>query len=247
MIFDWDKLIRLLLPTFLRRAVLIELLKTLVSPLTTMHTAFLAWYEKARYKANATASVISLTHNINREFGTIATITELDGKPLDFLVTTVDVVDEMRLRALINDYKLAGKSFTLSVGNVVFTSGWNDWVCEDMIAIFTSEFTDWVCEDDHEFTITGNLIRMTMPTDWTITMAANKMVTSELTIVGTVIKRNIHTGEETIYTTFTCVIPNSEKEGLTNIANGNSDDYYYINAVVITPSSDSYYNYTYHG
>jgi hypothetical protein len=102
--------------------------------------------DDAMYKANANASVISLEHHINREFDARAKITELDGKPVDFLVAVTGSVDEIRLRALIDQYKPAGKSYVFRIQEVVFTSRFIDHVCENMAVVYTSRFIEHVCE-----------------------------------------------------------------------------------------------------
>jgi hypothetical protein len=143
---DLLKLIQYLLLPSLRKPKAVEFIRSLVSQATEAHNDFeLSGYDRM-YRANANASVISLEHHIKREFDARAVITNLDGKPTDFLVTVDGNVDEARLRALIDRYKLAGRSYVFKIQDVTFTSKFVDYVCENMKVAYTSKFVDHVCE-----------------------------------------------------------------------------------------------------
>ena len=126
------KLIRSLLVTFMRTIRLTELIGVFTREVETAYNQFNLSVPDLMYKINAKASVISLQHHIKRELGVDAAITELDGKPIDFLVSITGFVDESQLRALIENYKLSGKSFVFKVGNEVYTAKFGNWYCESL-------------------------------------------------------------------------------------------------------------------
>ena len=125
-----QKYIADLLPTGLRRLGNIEFIRSLLQQVASVYGGFNRQVSDWLYKAHADASVLSLQHHIRREFDVDAAITELNGKPLDFLVTVTGAVDENALRAFIDKYKLAGKSFSFVTGNVSYTAEWLNHQCE---------------------------------------------------------------------------------------------------------------------
>ncbi|MDR1370949.1 MAG: hypothetical protein LBJ72_12630 [Dysgonamonadaceae bacterium] len=153
---DLLKFIQDWLFSMFRKPGIIEFIRSLLLEVPKAHNSFELFSYDAKYKANANASVISLEHHINREFDVKAKITELDGKPIDFLVTVTGTVDEVRLRSLIDKYKLAGKSYVFKIGEVIYTAGFINFECENIIEAYTVEFNDHVCEEDNEvyFTVT---------------------------------------------------------------------------------------------
>jgi len=241
MIFDYEKLVQLMLPTFLRRAVLIELLKMLVKPLATMHTAFLAWYENARYKANANASVISLVHHISREFGTVATIGELDGKPTDFLVSVQGLVDEARIRKLIDSYKLAGKSYVFESSEIEFACEFANWTCENYDEATTVEFVDYVCEIDRVVTI--GFSYDLEGSNFGLVATASRPVHSTLNITG-MIYGIAPGGSHFEAGSFYLSIEAGNQRGETGVGiytqTGAS---YYLDYLVVDPVTDEFYDY----
>ena len=126
------KLIADLLLTFVRDNRLIELIRVLTSQAETAFNQFNLQVPDWLYKINANASVISLQHHIKRELDVDAVITELDGKPIDFLVSVTGFVDEQRLKALIDSFKLSGKSYVFKVGNEIYTAKFGNWYCESL-------------------------------------------------------------------------------------------------------------------
>lgn len=127
---DLYKLIRSLLVTFMRSNRLAELIRVLTREVETAYNQFNVSVPDWMYKINANASIISLQHHIKRELDVDAVITELDGKPVDFLIEVTGFVDESQLRALIDSYKLSGKSYVFKVGSVVYSCQFSNHVCE---------------------------------------------------------------------------------------------------------------------
>lgn len=236
---DYSKLVQLLLPTFLRKSVLIELLRTLIGPLQIMHSQANLWFDDARYKANTNASVISLIHLIEREFDVLATIEELDGQPTDFKVTVSGTVDEVRLRALLNQYKIAGRSFTFRIGSVVYSSSFINHVCEDIIAVYSVEFIDYVCEESGYIYLSFGIGTRD------ITVNASRPVTSEISISG-FIRGRMPSGVTYNATSFGVTILEGESMGTGDIIlDPVSGEYYFVqeSSVDIIPNSDTYFTY----
>ena len=131
---DLLKLIRSLLVTFMRSNRLAELIRVFTREAESAYNQFNFNVPDWMYKINANASVISLQHHIKRELDVDALITELDGKPIDFLVEVTGFVDESQLRALIDNFKLSGKSYVFRVGSIVFSCQFTNHVCEIELA-----------------------------------------------------------------------------------------------------------------
>ena len=129
---DLRKLITLLLPISLRRNRLIEILRVLLSPIVSASNYFRSRVPDWNYRIRSNASVLSLEETIRRELDIDVVISELDGKPIDFLVVANGFVDDNRLRAVINENKLAGKSFVFQTGGDTYTARFINHVCETL-------------------------------------------------------------------------------------------------------------------
>ena len=217
---DLLKLIRSLLVTFMRSNRLAELIRVLTREAESAYNQFNLQVPDWMYKINANASVISLKHHIKRELDVDAVITELDGKPIDFLVSVTGFVDEQRLKAIIDNYKLSGKSFVFKVGNEVYTAKFGSWSCESLY-------------DD-------NLLTAHFDTNhvW-ITSALD--VTTELTISVQV----IISGRPSQTHLITISNASSESDYLTIV-----DGSYFVSItevviLSVSPVRDTYYNYIY--
>ena len=116
--------------TFMRTRRLTELISVLTREVETAYNQFNLSVPDWMYKINANASVISLQHHIKRELDVDAVITELDGKPIDFLIEVTGFVDESQLRVLIDNFKLSGKSYIFKLGSVVYSCKFTNHVCE---------------------------------------------------------------------------------------------------------------------
>lgn len=139
---DFHKLIELLLPTFLRSPRILALLRVLVAkPLQRLFVPFYIWRTKSRYESSVTPQVCSLIHAIERTFDCVAEITELDGKPYDFLVSIDRSADLNAIREFIDKHKLAGKSYIFRLGDAAFSATWLNHVDEHLIEEYA---TTWI-------------------------------------------------------------------------------------------------------
>jgi len=132
MLINLYTLIRNLLITFARDIKLVELVRVLTGEAEKAFNEFTSRVADWNYKINANASTISLEHHIKRELDVDAVITELEGTPIDFLVTISGFVDENRLRVLIDSYKLAGRSYVFVAGSEFFSAKFSNWSCESL-------------------------------------------------------------------------------------------------------------------
>jgi hypothetical protein len=180
---DLLKMIRNLLFSGIRKPKVTEFIRSLLAEVPKACNDFELFSCDAKYRANANASVISLEHHIEREFDVKVKITELDGKPFDFLVTTTGSVDENRLKALIDNYKLYGKSYVFSLEGVVFTAEFTDYVCENMVEVYSAEFTNYVCEKREVVEVTIYAY-MKYEGLWVVEAYSDKPVKSSINITG---------------------------------------------------------------
>jgi len=159
MLINLYTLIRNLLITFTRDIKLVELIRVLTGEAEKAFNEFNTRVADWNYKINANASTISLQHHIKRELDVDAVITELEGTPIDFLVTITGFVDENRLRVLIDDYKLAGRSYVFVAGSEVFTAKFSNWYCEDLFIdnLFTPIFSGYTVHVTSKFNVASTI------------------------------------------------------------------------------------------
>ena len=142
---DFNKLVELLLPTFLRRPRILAMLRVLVAkPLQQLFVKFHIWRLKSRYEASVSPQVISLIHAIERTFDCVAEITELDGKPYDFLVSIDRSADLNAIREFIDKHKLAGKSYIFKLGDAAFSVTWISYVDEYLVEEYTATWIEHI-------------------------------------------------------------------------------------------------------
>ena len=143
---NWAKWILELLPFSLRvnRVYILCLLFTM--PVRMLYATFVDWRQKMRNKAGATPQVCMLRKIVYDELGVNIEIEEVDEKHYDFIVKTLltDKDKEQQILALLNRYKMAGKSFQFINTMVSFESGWGDYVCER--CEYAVDWTDYICE-----------------------------------------------------------------------------------------------------
>jgi len=244
MIINWYKYIREMLPPRLRLTGLVETLRVLVFQIPKIGSDFDLKLAQLKYRTHLNASTIALEKLIETELDALATIEELDGKPFDFLVDVHSPVDETRLRALVNQYKIAGKSFMFKLGAVDYTADFINHECEDIIELYTAEFTDYVCEQDGDNKIT---LFLGMTTGGNIQVDANAQqpVKSDLTISGSVVGYNDQ-HQMLVVDSFHITINTGDSHGIDDTINPNSEaeSYGFSTGVTVTPSSDDYFNYT---
>lgn len=144
---NWGRYIALLIPIRLRQRRLVELIKVLVGQLMVIVYNLSTQIEYLRLKKCTTWQTLWIQKIVEYELNVMCNITELNGLPFDFMVTTSVAVDEQRLAAIVNRYKLPGRSFTLSQADVVFSAKWADHVCElDGTVVYSAKWADNVCE-----------------------------------------------------------------------------------------------------
>ena len=143
---DWRKWIIERLPEKLRVTGMIAVCMVLTLPIRMLYEEFVTWQKKMRTKVAGTPQVCMLQKIIRDELGLDVRIEEGNGKPIDFIIKTtfVDVDKERRLFALLDRYKLAGKSYGYENAGIMITAQWTGFVCE--LANMESEWTGFVCE-----------------------------------------------------------------------------------------------------
>lgn len=143
---DWRKWIIERLPERLRVTGMIAVCMVLTLPIRVLYEEFVAWQRKMRTKVAGTPQVCMLEKIIRDELGLDIRIEEGNGKPIDFIIKTdfVDMDKERRLFALLDRYKLAGKSYGYENAGIVITAQWTGFVCE--LADMESEWTGFICE-----------------------------------------------------------------------------------------------------
>ena len=104
----------------------------LVSPVVKLHGEFVTWRTKMRVKTGGTPQVCMLRQIIKDELGIDVLIEEGNGKPIDFIVKTsfVNVDIERQLFALLDRYKLAGKSYGYENAEILYDNRWTAYLCE---------------------------------------------------------------------------------------------------------------------
>jgi len=94
---DWNKFVKLLLPTFLRKPVILALLRSCVKPVKTIHTEFLELKKEWDYRLNHDGRVFSLEKVLNDKFDAVERriyITDTDFQD-DVYVGNVDNRDQV--------------------------------------------------------------------------------------------------------------------------------------------------------
>lgn len=144
---SWTKWILDLLPVRLRNIRLFVLLQVLISPIPDLYGKFTVWKARVAQKASVIPQVCMLKKIVYDDLGIIIDIEEGDGKPVDFIIKASfpNVDKERQLFALLERYKLAGKSYSYSNTEVAYECIWNRYVCEKMITnniLFTFYWTN---------------------------------------------------------------------------------------------------------
>lgn len=128
----WNRWILELLPGRRRTLMAYALCVVLVSPVVKLHGEFVAWRAKMRVKTGGTPQVCMLRQIIKDELGIDVLIEEGNGKPTDFIIKTsfVNIDMERRLFALLDRYKLAGKSYGYENAEILYDNRWTAYLCE---------------------------------------------------------------------------------------------------------------------
>lgn len=143
---NWEKWIVESLPFRLRSKVICAFCFSLVSPVLSLYNDFDRWRAKMKIKAGGSPQVCMLKKVVYDELGVNIEIEEGNGKPHDFIVQTAfpNVDKERQLFALLDRYKLAGKSYRYDNTNVAINIEWGVFVCE--LADISWSWNRFVCE-----------------------------------------------------------------------------------------------------
>jgi len=237
---DFNKLINLLMPTFLRSESLAAIYTAVSTPLITEFALFKAWQTDMRLQAAMTCQVMYieaiLNYRLFSNFLRTIYLTDGDGITVDFIVNIPDgiTVNGQLLVSLLEKYKLKGKRYTIGQSTVTYEIAWTDPVCELNGITYEASWTDPVCEKTDVGPIDNNIRVLFsgngahVESDYTV--ASNVTIVVNLSIA--------HTGQDGNYN-FYLPLGTSQSEAFLS-------DYGIISAdiVSITPNSDSSYNYT---
>lgn len=242
---DYNKLTELLLPTFLRRPKLFALLKSLFSKqLQILFSSFNIFRANSRYEASVTPQTCSLVHAIQRIFDCKAEITELDGKPYDFLLSIEKSTDLSAVKKNVDKHKLAGKSYIFKLGDTNFRAKWINHVDENLIELYSAIWLNHVNEHDGIIRIDLSLFKMQGFEDnkWMLAANADWNVASRVSITVTISYWN--GALEHFAGGGTVVIKAGESHG-EELITLNYSDYstLTIRVVSVNPTADSMYQY----
>lgn len=145
---NWNRFIAFNLPVVMRQRKIFNFLRELLSGVVDLHDRGQKWRESALQRASYNSSAIMLERMLRDQMGVVAEI-QPAVSPYDFKVVIIkqgEAYDDARLRALIDKYKQADKSYYVENGAVDYTVAFSDYVCEQLSDIFTAEWTKYRCE-----------------------------------------------------------------------------------------------------
>lgn len=146
MVANWGTYIRNLLILAFRQNCIVAFIQVLNSHAETMNSELDAFIADARLRSAVTWQVCWLEKLLTDEIGGTITITEADGLPVDFVVTGISYQYQNRARALLNRYKLAGKSYVFEFIDLEVSAAWSDGVCElEVLVVPSAAWSDGVC------------------------------------------------------------------------------------------------------
>jgi hypothetical protein len=184
---DFNKLVTLLLPTFIRTMSVADLVKALTGSLQQLHTEFQAWQNDIRLQAAMTCQVMYLETILNYRlldsFLRSIYITDGNGVTVDFIVNLASgvSVDNYRMIALIEKYKIAGKRYSIQQSDYTYEVHWSDLVCELVNMTYTANWTDFACEKV-DIAPTNNPISI-IQSDYSVFVQSMEPVASTLTVI----------------------------------------------------------------
>lgn len=153
MILNWTKLLTDLLPRQLRRVKLTSLLTVLTKQIQATHISLLVYMSHTQAIVLRNYSVVSLERMLYEEMGVSISIAEGSGQPIDFIVNINGYVDEQRVHALLDKYKLAGKSYQIVYSEMAWGVQFIDHICERGVVTWISRCNQHVCERREDITI----------------------------------------------------------------------------------------------
>ena len=132
----------------MRQRKIYNFLRTLLSGIVDVHDRGQKWRESALQRASYNSSAIMLERMLRDQMGVVAEIQPSDSL-YDFKVVIVkqgENYDDARLRALLDKYKQADRSYYVENGSVSYEAAYSGYVCEQLSDIYTAEWTKYRCE-----------------------------------------------------------------------------------------------------
>lgn len=145
---NWDRFIASNLPVVMRQRKIYNFLRALLSGIVDLHDRGQSWRDSALQRASYNSSAIMLERMLRDQMGVVAEIQPAT-LPYDFKVVIIkqgEHYDDARLRALLDKYKQADKSYYVENGSVSYETTYSDYVCEQLSDIYTAEWTKYRCE-----------------------------------------------------------------------------------------------------
>lgn len=145
---NWNKWAIENLPFRFRTKIMSAYCISLVSPVQVLYEEVDRWQAKMKTKAGGSPQVCMMQKVVKDTLGIDIVILEGDGKPTDFIIQTAftDTDKERQLFALLDYYKLAGKSYSYENKQVACIANWTDYVCEKGEVTFNQQWSKYVCE-----------------------------------------------------------------------------------------------------
>ena len=142
----WDKWVMEQLPRVLRTNLMYIICMIFTGPVRQLYTDFIQWKKRMLIKAGGSPQVCMLQKIVKDSLDIDISIKEGNGKPIDFIIKTefMDLDKERQLFALLDRYKLAGKSYGYENAGISITAQWTGFVCE--LASIDNEWSGFVCE-----------------------------------------------------------------------------------------------------
>lgn len=128
----WDKWVIEQLPRVLRTNLMYIICMIFTGPVRQLYTDFIQWKKRMLIKAGGSPQVCMLEKIVKDSLDIDIRITEGNGKPIDFIINAefMDLDKERQLFALLDRYKLAGKSYGYENAGIAITAQWTGFVCE---------------------------------------------------------------------------------------------------------------------
>lgn len=120
------------LPLKLRTVLLFAFCKILNSHVFTLYEEFVKWQKKMRLHASASPQACMIKKIVRDEIDIDIQIEEGNGKPVDFIIKTSfsNVDKERQLFAILDRYKLAGKTYGYENAEIILSALWSEYMCE---------------------------------------------------------------------------------------------------------------------
>lgn len=146
MIGSWLTYIRNMLMVVLRQSRTVAFIEALNFPSVEVKSELDAFIHDLQYRSSITSQVCWLEKLLSDRFRGDITITEGNGLFVDFHINGIQYADKDEAYALINRYKLAGKSFAFVFPDLTITAMWGDGLCETQpITVESAAWSNPVC------------------------------------------------------------------------------------------------------